>query len=432
MAVISAGPLRRPFPRPAPTSNRQFAILLAAEGISMLGSRITFVALPWLVLTSTDSALLAGVAGFAEMLPYVLSGLIGGPIVDRVGPRPTAVAADTASVLAVAGIPIFAFYQDTSLTVLILLIALAGALRGFGDAAKRALLPRTIAAAGVSTERGTTLYDGVARASTLIGLPLAGLLIAALGPSTVLLFDAATFGVAALLIGALVRVGAADAAACDEQKEQGYAAALRNGFRYVRADRLILGVMSLLFVTNMFDQAYATVFIPVWVRDGPHGPAALGVVGTAFGLGAVAGNILYTVFATRLPRRLTFGICFFLGGPAQLLALALTDRVWVVLATAAISGALMSTVNPILLAAVYRRIPVHMHGRVISVLISVSWAGIPLGGVLGGWATDVLGLRTAALLAAIGYLAVTAAPFVFPAWQALDRTDPVPKAVAPA
>jgi MFS family permease len=422
VAVISADPVR-----PAPRT-RQFAVLLAAEGISMLGSRITFVALPWLVLTSTDSALLAGVAGFAEMLPYILSGLIGGPIVDRVGPRPTAVVADTASILAVAGIPLFAYYQDASLSVLLLLIALAGALRGFGDAAKRALLPRTIAAAGVSTERGTTLYDGVARAATLVGLPLAGLLIAAHGPETVLLYDAATFGVAAMLIGALVRVGAPDDAC-----EQGYATALRNGFRYVRDDRLILGVMSLLFVTNMFDQAYATVFVPVWVRDGPHGPAALGVVGTAFGLGAVAGNILFTVLSPRLPRRRTFAICFFLGGPGQLLALAFTDRVWVVLTVAAISGALMSTVNPILLAAVYRRIPVHMHGRVISVLISVSWAGIPLGGVLGGWATDVLGLRTAALLAAIGYLAVTAATFVFPVWQALDRGEPGSrKAVATA
>ena len=412
---------------------RQLAVLLTAEAISMLGSRITFVALPWLVLTSTDSALLAGLAGFAEMLPYVLAGLLGGPIVDRVGPRPTAVAADTASVLAVAGIPVLAYYETVSFGVLLALIAVAGALRGFGDAAKRALLPRTIAASGLSTERGTTLYDGISRASTLIGLPLAGALIAAYGPSAVLLFDAASFGLCALLLSGLVRVGSADAA--DQQDEEpGYAAALRNGFRYVRADRLIIGIMSMLFVTNMFDQAFATVFVPVWVRDGSHGPAALGVVGTAFGLGAVGGNILYTVLGPRLPRRRTFGVCFFLGGPAQLLALALTDRVWVMLATAVLAGALMSTVNPILLAAVYRRIPAHMHGRVMSVLIAVSWAGIPLGSVFGGWATDRLGLHTAALLAAIGYLAVTVAPFLFPAWQALDRQKteaPATKAVVP-
>ncbi|MEV6300821.1 MFS transporter [Actinoplanes sp. NPDC051861] len=404
-------------------ANRQLAALLAAEAISMLGSRITFVALPWLVLTTTDSALLAGLAGFAEMLPYVLAGLIGGPIVDRVGPRPTAVAADAASVVAVAGIPLLAHRENVSLGVLLVLIALTGALRGFGDAAKRALLPRTIAAAGLSTERGTTLYDGMSRAATLIGLPLAGVLIAAFDPAVVLLFDAASFGVCALLLGALVHVGHADAAA-REDEEPGYAAALRNGFRYVRQDRLILGIMSMLFMTNMFDQAFATVFVPVWVREGPHGPAALGVVGTAFGLGAVAGNILYTILAPRLPRRRTFSVCFFLGGPAQVLALALTDRVWIVLVTAALAGALMSTVNPILLASVYRRIPVHMHGRVMSVLIAVSWAGIPFGGVIGGWATDLVGLQTAALLAAIGYLAVTVTPFFFPAWDALDDREP--------
>ncbi|MEU4428101.1 MFS transporter [Actinoplanes sp. NPDC024001] len=412
---------------------RQLAVLLTAEAISMLGSRITFVALPWLVLTSTDSALLAGLAGFAEMLPYVLAGLLGGPIVDRVGPRPTAVAADAASVLAVAGIPVLVYCETVSLGVLLALIALAGALRGFGDAAKRALLPRIIAASGMSTERGTTLYDGMSRASTLIGLPLAGMLIAAYGPATVLLFDAASFGVCALLLGGLVRAGSAGVAA-GQDEEPGYAAALRSGFRYVREDRLILGIMSMLFMTNMFDQAFATVFVPVWVRDSTHGPAALGMVGTAFGLGAVAGNILYTVLAPRLPRRRTLGICFFLGGPAQLLALALTDRVGVVLATAAIAGALMSTVNPILLASVYRRIPVHMHGRVMSVLIAVSWAGIPFGSFFGGWATDRLGLHTAALVAAIGYLAVTVAPFLFPAWQALDtkRSEPSPgKAVVP-
>ncbi|GLY02033.1 putative drug antiporter protein precursor [Actinoplanes sp. NBRC 101535] len=413
--------------------NRQLTGLLSAEAVSMLGSRITFVALPWLVLTSTDSALLAGLAGFAEMLPYILAGLLGGPLVDRIGPRPTSVAADAASMLAVAGIPLFAACAagGLSLGALMGLIALAGALRGFGDASKRALLPRTIDAAGLTTERGTALYDGVSRAATLIGLPLAGVLIAASDPVIVLLADAATFGVSALIISTAVRVGPAETARPGEC----YTAALAGGFRYVRQDRLILGIMSMLFATNMFDQAYSTVFVPVWVRDGLHGPAALGIVGTAFGLGAVAGNIIYTILAPRLPRRRTLGICFFLGGPAQLIAVAATDRVWAVLATAAVSGALMSAVNPILLAAAYGRIPSHMHGRVMSVLIAVSWAGIPFGGVLGGWATDVLGLRTAALLAAAGYLAVTAAPFFFPAWHALDavRDEQRPaKAVVPA
>ncbi|GIF07240.1 MFS transporter [Actinoplanes siamensis] len=399
--------------------------LLAAETISLLGSRITFVALPWLVLTSTGSALMAGVAGFAEMLPYVLAGLLGGPVVDRAGPRSTAVAADLASLLAVSGIPLLAAQESIPLHPLLGLIVVAGALRGFGDTAKRALLPRVIADAGLTTERGTTLYDGISRVATLLGLPLAGILVAAVGPARVLLVDAVTFGLAALLITVFVRGGATGPDGA-EYEEGGYAAALRSGFRYVRQDRLIIGIMSLLFATNLFDQAFATVFVPVWVREGPHGPAALGALGTAFGIGAVAGNILWTIVGPRLPRRATFAVCFLIGGPAQLFALALTDRMWLVLAIAAISGTVMATINPILLAAVYERIPVRVQGRVMSVLIAFCWAGIPLGGVLGGWAADELGLRTGALLAGIGYLAVTLAPFVFSAWHSLDEHRALP------
>ncbi|GIE85047.1 MFS transporter [Actinoplanes regularis] len=399
--------------------------LLAAEAISLLGSRITFVALPWLVLTSTGSALLAGVAGFAEMLPYVLAGLLGGPIVDRVGPRSTAVAADVASLLAVSGIPILAATGTIPFHTLLCLIALAGALRGFGDTAKRALLPRMIAEAGLTTERGTTLYDGISRIATLLGLPLAGVLVATIGPTRVLLVDAATFGVCALLILCHVRPSSTGAGPAEEEKD-GYAAALRCGFRYVRHDRLIIGIMSLLFVTNLFDQAYLTVFVPVWVREGPHGPAALGVLGTAFGVGAVAGNILWTILGPRLPRRATFAVCFLIGGPAQLFALALSDRLWLILTTAAIAGTLMATVNPILLAAVYERIPFRVHGRVMSVLIAFAWAGIPLGGVLGGWAADALGLHAGALLVGIGYLMVTLSPFLFSAWHALDEHRVLP------
>ncbi|GAA2668584.1 MFS transporter [Actinoplanes palleronii] len=410
---------------------RSLTGLLAAEAISLLGSRITFVALPWLVLTSTGSALLAGVAGLAEMLPYVLAGLLGGPIVDRVGPRPTAVAADAASLVAVAGIPLLASTETISYSTLLGLIAVAGALRGFGDTAKRALLPRVIAGAGLSTERGTTLYDGISRVATLLGLPLAGLLVAAVGPARVLLVDAATFGVCALIISIYVTAGSTGQETAEDE-ESGYAAALRCGFRYVRQDRLIVGIMSMLFATNLFDQAYATVFVPVWVRDGPHGPAALGVLGSAFGVGAVAGNILWTIIGPRVPRRVTFAVCFLIGGPAQLLALALTDRLWAVLAIAALAGALMSTINPILLAAVYERVPIRMQGRVMSVLIAFSWAGIPLGGVLGGWAVEDLGLRTAALLAGIGYLVVTLSPFLFSAWHALDEHRVIRKSGARA
>jgi len=70
---------------------RGFVALLAAEAISIFGSRMTFVAVPWLVLVTTGSATRTGVVAFAEMLPYVLVSAAGGPWVDRFGPARTSV-----------------------------------------------------------------------------------------------------------------------------------------------------------------------------------------------------------------------------------------------------------------------------------------------------------------------------------------------------
>ncbi len=67
---------------------------LAAVGVSTLGTRMSFLALPWLVLTTTHSAALTGLVSFAEMAPYVTVQALGGPVIDRVGVRVTSVGTD--------------------------------------------------------------------------------------------------------------------------------------------------------------------------------------------------------------------------------------------------------------------------------------------------------------------------------------------------
>ncbi|MER6941797.1 hypothetical protein [Nocardioides sp. NPDC000441] len=60
---------------------------LAAETISLVGTRISMLALPWFVLETTGSPAKAGLIALFEMTPLVLSKIFGGPIIDRIGPR---------------------------------------------------------------------------------------------------------------------------------------------------------------------------------------------------------------------------------------------------------------------------------------------------------------------------------------------------------
>jgi MFS family permease len=61
--------------------------LLTAEAISITGSRMSLVALPWLVLSTTGSPTLTGVVAAIETTPYVASGALGAPLIDRFGAR---------------------------------------------------------------------------------------------------------------------------------------------------------------------------------------------------------------------------------------------------------------------------------------------------------------------------------------------------------
>ncbi|MFC6343866.1 MFS transporter, partial [Nocardioides hankookensis] len=74
---------------------------LTAEAISLTGTRVSMVALPWFVLTTTGSATRTGLVALAEMLPLVVLKVLGGPVIDRVGARRVAITCDLLSVLAV-------------------------------------------------------------------------------------------------------------------------------------------------------------------------------------------------------------------------------------------------------------------------------------------------------------------------------------------
>jgi MFS family permease len=407
---------------------RAFTGLMIAEGISVFGSRMTFVALPWLALVTTGSATRTGVVAFAEMLPYVLASAVGGPLVDRIGARRTSIKADIASVVVVGAVPLLYHTTGLSFGVLVALVAVAGTARGLGDTGKRVLFPRAVADAKVAMTRATSVHDGLGRAATLIGAPLAGLLIAATDAPTVLIADAVTFGIAAALVASLVRPSAAavDAVMVETDAKQSYLDQLKDGVAFVRKDHLVLGIVLMLFVTNLLDQAFATVFVPVWARDVFGSPLGLGICAASFATGAVMGNLVYAVLATRLPRYLTFAVGFVIGGAPRFLTLAFNTPLWTIIAVGFAAGLGLAAVNPILGAVSYERIPQHLIARVMGLSVALSWAGIPLGSLLGGLATDHLGIRWALLLGASGYLAATLLPFTSRVWREMDSPPAQP------
>lgn len=400
-------------------AHRPLTWLLVAEAVSLTGTRVSFVAIPWLVLETTGSASQMGLVAFAEMLPYVLACGLGGPVADRRGPRRVSIVSDVASTGVVAVVPALWAVDRLPFAALVAVMVVAGAARGLGDTAKRPLLPSAAKASGTDLTRAAAMRDGVFRLADLLGGPLGGLMVAWLGPAQVLLIDAASFAGAALLVGLGVH-GAGVAAA----EPEAYGAALRSGIRFLRRDRLIAGLMLMVLATNFFDQAYLAVFLPVWAHDRVGSAAALGAVFGAFGAGAVLGNLVFTALAPRLPRYWTFTLGFILTGGFHILVLAVTSSVVVVAMVAFVTGLLGAGGNPILSAVAYERIPQDMQARVLGLIRAVCWAGLPVGGLVGGLVVGGLGLGPAVVLAGGLYFCVTLVPLFSPRWREMDTVRP--------
>jgi len=400
--------------------------LLAAGGISTFGTRMSFLALPWFVLGTTHSATATGAIALAEMAPYVGAKGLGGPWIDRSGAHRVSIGTDVVAALFVGGVPALAGLHVLAFPVLIALVATAGAARGAGDAARYVLVPGVGELAGAPLERSSGLFDGVDRLAALIGAPIAGALLVVISPLGILAIDAATFLVSAITVAGLVPTAAQPRRQLGATNvEVSYLSSLADGFRYLRTDRLLVGMALMVLVTNFVDQAGTAVLYPVWSRDIAHSSIALGLLTGVFSLGAVCGNALTTWLAVRLPRRLTYATGFFIAGAPRYLTIALAASVSPALvAVLLVSGLGAGGINPILGAVGYERVPRDLQARVLGAVGASAWAGIPLGSLIGGLAVTRLGLQASLLSAAALYAIATLPPFILPTWRQMDRSKP--------
>ena len=93
-------------------------------------------------------------------------------------------------------------------------------------------------------------------------------------------------------------------------------------------------------------------------------------------------------------------------------------------AVAVLGGLLIGAINPMLSAAEFERIPAAMRARVLGAVTGLAWAGIPLGGLLGGVLVSGLGTTVAIVAVGTAYLLVTLDPLVRRRiWRQMDRPE---------
>lgn len=417
---------------PRRAASRALYALLSAHAISQTGNVITAFAIPFYVLATGGSGVEVGLAAFAATAPVIFGGVFGGVVIDRVGGRRTAIIADVVSGATVLAIPALALTVGLPFWALLLIVFASGILDTPGQIARRVMLPELTEAARIRLERSVGLLDGSERLSKLIGASVAGALVALVGPMAALVTNAAAFFVSAavtrLMVPATtVRIAADDNADGDADAEadaetpRSYWCELRDGFRFVVRDPLMRLIVGMVLITNLLDAARSSTLLPLYANAELGGAGALAVIVAVMGGCALVGNIAFGFVAHRVPRRLTFAICFLIAGGPSSAVFAFGAPFAVLIAVVAVSGLAAGALNPILGAVQLERVPARMRGRVFGLLNAGTWAGVPLGALVGGFMADGVGLFVAFGVIAVVYTVVTLTPLTGGPWRLMDR-----------
>lgn len=400
------------------------AALLAGHVLARTGNVVAVFALPFIVLERGGGAVEVGLAAFAATAPIVLGGPLGGALVDRIGALRCSVVADAVSGITVGLIPLLSMTVGLPLPALLALVFLGGLLDSPGETARQVVLPQLAAAAGIRLERAVGFLDATTRLSVMLGGPLAGALVALLGAEPVLIVTAAAFALSTAVTALLARSRVARTAVRhDPEPSVGAWAELSAGVRFVLRESVLRLIVATVLVTNLLDAARSSALLPLYAEERLGGPAALGFVVGAFGAAAFAGSLLFGLVAHRVRRRPVYVFGFLLAGGPSLLAPALGAELPWLIAASLVSGLAAGSLNPIIGAVQLERTPAAVRGRVLGAVSAGCWAGIPLGGLLGGLGASALGVTTVFGLVLALYTLVAVLPLLGRTWRGMERPD---------
>jgi MFS family permease len=382
----------------SPLRQRAVLALVTAEAVSSFGSQMTFVALPWFVLSTTGSATRMGIVLAAELVPIAILGIPSGTVVAKYGARRTMLISDLARAPLLGSIPALHALGWLTFPLLLALVALIGVFIAPYFASQRLILPELVGDDEHVVAQANAVLEGAQRTTALLGPALAGVVIAAFGAPTALVVDAATFLFSFVVLAAFVPMRP-PLPGGDEGR------GVLAGIRFVLRDRLlrVLGMTAL--VANGLSQMLVAGLI-VLAFDEFHSSRVAGVFFAAFGAGAVVGSVVAVRAVGRFdPLRL--GAVSFVALTIPVFALALPLPVAGVAAALALSSLFGPLVNAPLLGVITMRTPEALRAKVMTAVLTTAMLAGPLGLLVAGPLLQAWGPRPMFLLVAAGQLLAT-------------------------
>ena len=404
-------------PRDVTIERRRLPILalLTGTGVSIVGSLMTLIAVPWFVLQTTGSPAKTGITTAVWVLPVILSGALAGPIVDRIGHKRASVIGDTGAGICVALVPIFYHSIGLAFPALLAIVVVRGLFDFPGRTGRSSLLPQLSELAGWTLERANSSFATIRNLAVLLGPAMAGVLIARFGASNVMWFDAASYA-----FSAVVTVIFVPADRPMDSAHEPYRQRLLAGYRFVQQDRLLVTLLAFVTVNTCLTSPLFDIEMPVFARTVYDSVVVLGMMSVSYGAGSLASTFLYGAIGQRLPRRLLL-ISSVLIGAVTVGTLGFQPPEPVAVLLLGVGGFAVGPVGPLYQTVVQERVSPEMRGRVFG-LSGVTFIAMPLGVLGTGFLLQTIGIRSTLGLQAGAMLIAVGVLVLLPSLRAIESS----------
>jgi MFS family permease len=308
--------------------SRDFRLVFVGQLISMLGTQLTVVAIPYQVYRMTHSSLQVGAISLAQLFPFIAGALYAGPIGDMVDRRRIMFWTAAASALTSAGLAVNAGVPHPSLVVLYVVSALAAGLMGFSSTARMAAVPGLIDRRHLTA--ALAMMQIIIQVATVVGPALSGLLLT-VGLPLVYALDGVSFVVAAVTTFLMSPLPPTH----DPNRLSPWHS-MKEGLRYLRSRQVLQGVYVIDINAMVFGMPRA-LFPAMAGSVFGGGTVVLGLLYAAPGAGALAGAVT-TGWVTHVRRQGWAVILAVSVWGAAITVFGLVDTLWVALVLLAVAG----------------------------------------------------------------------------------------------
>jgi len=394
--VVAASPRRsKPLWR-----NRDFLLLVSGQAVSSVGSQVSLIAFPLLILALTNSPIQTGLITALRGLPFALFCLPAGALIDRWDRKRVMILCDIGRAIALVSIPVALVFGHLTYIQLYTVSLVEGTLFVFFNLAETACLPHVVMKGQLSAAvaQNEVLYS----VSSVIG-PALGPILYGIGSTIPFLADGISYAASAFSLF-FIKTKFQEERDAEPHKLW---AEIGEGMSWLWHNPLVRFIAVLTFGLITPCSGYVLIII-ILARDLHATNVITGLIFAGGGIGSVVGALL----VVPLQKRFSFGQLMI--GTAWLWVLgwllyAFALNPWILLAANVVSFIVVPIYMMVQFSYRLALIPDRLQGRVNSVFRLIAFGSQPIGLALTGALLQVLGPIPTVILLAIPQLVLAVA-----------------------